>query len=486
MPLPSTWSRRLGTATLALTMMLLAALIGAPATTAAEQAATSPRKVTAWLPYWDQARGMSSFLANADLYFSVSPFWYELSAAGSISRYPGAEDATVLSGIRGKGVKVVPTITNNFDPVRASAMLATAASRSAHVKALTDLAVSKGYDGLDVDYEAMAAADRDRFSAFVSELATALHGQGRLLSVAVHAKTAEPGTWNGPQAQNYAAIGAAADRVRLMTYDYSWETSPAGPIAPLSWVDAVATFARTQIPAAKLELGMSLYGYDWVGSRGEGVTHDVVTSRLASSGASRVWDSAAAEPTFSYTSGGSAHTVYYADAQSVAARLSVVDTYALAGAAFWRLGGEDPAVWPAVRSRWGAGTTTQPAPAPPGYTATLLSPARAAAGGSGQHTVTVTNSTGSADTRPVTITFDGGPAQTVVSIQTPDSSAWTCVLSEQGRCTWSGGLPSGGSTAAMTVRVSYPSGAATTASSVVQVHAGGTLLASAATETALG
>ncbi len=218
-------------------------------------------------------------------------------------------------------------------------MLATATSRAAHIRALTDLAAAKGYDGIDVDYEGMAAADRDRFSAFVDELASALHAQGRLLSVAVHAKTAEPGTWSGPQAQNYKAIGAAADRVRLMAYDYSWETSPAGPIAPLSWVDSVAAFAVTQIPAAKVELGMSLYGYDWVGGRGEGVTHDVVTSRLTSFGATRTWDSAAAEPTFSYTSGGSAHTVYYADAQSVTARLAVVDKHALAAAAFWRRGG---------------------------------------------------------------------------------------------------------------------------------------------------
>ena len=374
MPLHSTWSRRLGTAMLSLTMMLLAALLGGPATAASAETAASPRKVTAWLPYWDQARGLRSFLANADLYSSVSPFWYEMSATGAISRYPGAEDATVLSGIRGKGVKVVPTITNNFDPVRATTMLATATSRAAHIQALTDLTAAHGYDGIDVDYEGMAATDRDRFSAFVSELATALHTQGRLLSVAVHAKTAEPGTWSGPQAQNYTAIGAAADRVRLMAYDYSWETSPAGPIAPLSWVDSVAAFAVSQMPAGKVELGMSLYGYDWVGSRGEGITHDVATSRLTSFGATRTWDSTAAEPTFSYTSGGTAHTVYYADAQSVTARLALVDKHALAAAAFWRLGGEDPAVWTAVRNRWGTSTTTEPAPTPTADTTAPTAP----------------------------------------------------------------------------------------------------------------
>ena len=311
-------------------------------------------RVSAWLPYWDQARALESFMANADLYSAASPFWYQLSGSGVVSKYPGAEDGSVLEAVRGKGVKVVPTITNDFDPVRASTMLASESSRAAHVNALVSLVTSNGFDGLDVDYESLAAADRDRYSAFLRSLSSELHAQGKLLTVAVHPKTAEPGTWSGPQAQDYAAIGAVADRVRVMTYDYSWATSPAGPIAPVSWMRQVAAFATSVIPAAKVELGVNLYGYDWVESKAEGVMHDQVSAQLNTSGAARVWDSTAAEPHYSYTADGTSHTVYYADAQSVGARLGIVDDYGLAGVAFWRLGGEDPAVWNTIRNTWPA------------------------------------------------------------------------------------------------------------------------------------
>lgn len=338
---------------LALLTGLAVALVPAQA-----RAAEPTGRVTAWLPYWDQARALQSFSANADLYRAASPFWYELASNGSISRYPGAEDAPVLSTIRGKGVPVIPTITNNFDPARVSALLATEATRAAHVQQLVALVQALGYDGIDIDYESLNAADRDRFSAFIAALASALHAQGKLLTIAVHPKTAEPGTWSGPQAQDYAALGRAVDRFRVMAYDYSWATSPAGPIAPLSWVDQVAAFAASVVAPAKVELGMSLYGYDWAGSQAEGVMHDQVMSRMAAAGATRTWDATAAEPRFSYTSGGTARTVYYADAQSVVARLALVDKYSLAGAAFWRLGGEDPQVWPAVRSRWGTTSTS--------------------------------------------------------------------------------------------------------------------------------
>ncbi len=356
-----THSLRLRALVLACVVTVTGTLLGAIAPVSSASETTTPlKKVTAWIPYWDQARAMRSFTANADLYSAASPFWYLFSSTGTVASYGGAEDATVLSTLRGAGVKVVPTITNDFDPVRVSTMLASDSARAAHVQALVALVKDNGYDGIDVDYESLAASDKDRLSVFLSRLSSALHADGKLMTVAVHPKTSDAGTWNGPQAQDYAAIGAVADRVRVMAYDYSWSTSPAGPIAPLSWVKDVAAYSVSRIPASKVELGMNLYGYDWVGSRGEGVTFATAMSRQQAAGATRVWNSTTAEPSFSYVTSGSTHTVHYADAESVAARLTVVDAYGLAGAAFWRLGGEDPALWEAVRTRWGS--TSSPAP----------------------------------------------------------------------------------------------------------------------------
>ena len=326
--------------------------------------AATNRKVSAWLPYWDNTRGHQSFLANADLYSDLSPFWYELNASGTVVAYPGAESATIVSDAKTKGVAVIPTVTNDFDPVRVHAMLTSAAARSAHVQALVNLVVAKGYDGIDLDYEGLQAADRALFSTFVGEAAAALHQQGKKLSVAVHPKTSEPGTWDGPQAQDYAAIGLVADRVRVMAYDYHWATSTAGAIAPLGWVEQVVQFAVSKIAPSKVQLGIALYGYDWVGAQGTGLTFDQVATRLASSGATRQWSTADSAPWFRYSSGGVTHDVWYEDAQSVAPKLALVDKYGLAGAVFWRLGGEDAAVWATARTRWGGATPTVDATAP--------------------------------------------------------------------------------------------------------------------------
>ncbi len=330
-------------------LVVLVPLLGAvtPA-----HAAAAPRRVTAWLPYWDQARGYQSFLAHADLYSVLSPFWYSMTPTGSVQGYPGAADKSIVAGARANGVRVLPTITNDFDPVRVRTMLSTKIRQSRHVSALVNLVKSNGYDGLDVDYENLYAGDRSRYSSFLSKLATSLHSAGKTLSVAVHPKTSEPGSWSGPQAQDYKAIGAVADTVRVMAYDYSWSTSAAGPVAPLTWVDEVARFAASQIAPSKIELGMPLYGYDWVGTVGTGVTYDEAIARRTAYSATSQWSSTAQSSWFSYVADGVAHTVWYADASSVAAALPIVDRYGLAGAAFWRLGGEDAATWAAVRSHW--------------------------------------------------------------------------------------------------------------------------------------
>ena len=314
-----------------------------PATSTAP--APSAGTASAWLPYWDQARGYQAFLANASLFRELDPFWYELSAQGTLATYPGVGDPAIVNGAHEVGVLVIPTISNAFDAQRVHTLLATAASRAAHEQALVALAVAHRYDGIDVDYESLLASDRSALTAFVAELAGRLHAVGKQLEVTVHAKTSEPGSWTGPQAQNYAAIGAAADRVQVMAYDYSYNGGPAGPIAPLPWVNAVAAFAASQINPAKVELGMPLYAYDWVGTHATSLTFEQVKALLASTGSTARWSATDGAKTFSYRAAGVAHTVWFSDAASIGAALPVVAKHHLAGVALWALTGPDPALW---------------------------------------------------------------------------------------------------------------------------------------------
>jgi hypothetical protein len=209
------------------------------------------------------------------------------------------------------------------------------------------------YDGIDIDYENLPATDRVVFSSFIENLATALHAQGKSLSVDVYAKTFEPGYWNGPQSEDWTRIGSAADEVRIMMYGYSWQTSIPGPIAPISWVNEVLAFAKTVIPASKIIHGLPGYGIDWPsGSAGTEFMWDDLNARVTNFGATLNWDLTSMSPWFQYVSSGKAHTVWFENAASTAAKISSTSNYDVGGVFVWRLGGEDPQIWNSIRTEF--------------------------------------------------------------------------------------------------------------------------------------
>ncbi len=126
--------------------------------------------------------------------------------------------------------------------------------------------MGKGFDGIDMDWESMKAADRGRFTGFIQQLATALHARHKLLSIAVYPKVSEPGSYDAQQAQDYAKLGAAVDEFKVMTYAFSGGWSKPGPQMPLYWAKQVLAFARSKVAARKVYMGMPFFGFDWKGS----------------------------------------------------------------------------------------------------------------------------------------------------------------------------------------------------------------------------
>jgi len=357
-------------------LALAFAFLATPATHA-----SLSKRVSGNLVFWDQSRGFDVIRANADLFSDISPFWYRVAADGHVTPYTteaGAsyEDPAILSFLRANGILVIPTVANIlngvWDGALVSRIIADPALTTVNIESLVQLAVTQEYDGIDLDYENLNASDRPAFTSFVNQLAVALHANGKLLTVNVYAKTSEPGTWSGPQAQDWWAIGQVADQVRIMTYEYHWSTSGAGPISPVDWVGDVLAFARTTIPAQKIMQGVPLYGYDWVGQSGVDVVWEQAMALVRQYGATVQWDAASASPWFEYLAKRTRHTVWFENASSVDAKLQVNAAYDAGGVSFWRLGGQDPEVWSTLRNRFGDGGIPPDSVAP---SVSIISPA---------------------------------------------------------------------------------------------------------------
>lgn len=321
----------------------------APAGTPAAQQPTeqSDFDVSIWAP-------LAGFLEqqtmqqNADVLDEINFFWYTLGADGDIDG--GAMASQAVQVARDAGLRVVPSIVNGgFDPQRVSLVVNDPARRAQHIQDILALVRDNGYDGIDIDYESLNPADRDAFSLFIEELAAALHAEGKLLSIAVHAKSDDAGAWSGAAAQDWTRLGAAVDMFKIMTYDFHNAASEAGPIAPLDWVDDVLSYAATVVPPEKTWMGVPVYGYDWAGGGGRSLNWRQALKLVEQNSAQPQRDPASGEMWFSYNGG--SNTVWYNDGETLAGRLALLAEKHphVAGIAIWPLGGEDPANWTAIR-----------------------------------------------------------------------------------------------------------------------------------------
>jgi len=328
--------------------MLLVAWVGPPL---ANRVTEPEHEFTAgaYLVPWDNERGIDAMAAASDVLDSVSPVWYTPTDNGELVRSSETEgSATVIKQARAAGLSVIPSISNfrdgEWDADLVSRIVHEPRLRRAHVEAVVDEVVTHEWDGIDLDYEALDVVDHDEFCGFVAELAAALHEQDRKLTVAVPAGTAE----SRPElARLYKRLGKSADEVRVMAYDFAWQGSEPGPIAPTDWVDDVLAFVVRQVPPERVVLGLPGHAYDWgSGAQAKDLMFTEAEQLAENTGSKVHWNADAQVPWFAYTDAdGLEHEVWFEDAPSLAAKLEVAHDYDVGGIFLWRLGGEDPRTW---------------------------------------------------------------------------------------------------------------------------------------------
>jgi spore germination protein len=286
----------------------------------------------------------------------ISTATYSVTASGSITGDTPTEGVQLANANNDQAFACIQnTVNGGFSSSLAHAILIDPALRAALIQNTVNLLRTYGYSGANMDFEDMPAADRPYYNALIQEMADALHPLGYKLVVSVPGKTSDSPTaaWSGTF--DYAALGRSADAIQLMTYDQNGPWGAPGPVSGLPWVENVVKYAVTQIPSAKVMIGLPSYGYDWNTTTNTGhkaVTWKGTANLIATTGAVPQWDAYQQSPWFTYTASadGSKHTVWYENGASISAKTNLVKKYALRGVSVWRLGLEDESFWKAVQA----------------------------------------------------------------------------------------------------------------------------------------
>jgi hypothetical protein len=203
----------------------------------------------------------AELLPGQDLPAAVFPYLSEVTA-GTLTL---AQEGRLLGDI-----VTVPTggydqylrATNTgavVDSVSLSSLLSDPEAQQRNIQELVERANEKGLNGVNLDYQGVDFAQRDTFSAFVSNLATALETEGLDLVVTLETPLlADDGSWD-TAGQDWQAIGRAADAVYALM-----------PLEPTAYADSgeaeqVLEWATRQVDRSKLTAYLTINAVDAVG-----------------------------------------------------------------------------------------------------------------------------------------------------------------------------------------------------------------------------
>ncbi len=236
------------------------------------------------------------------------------------------------------------------------------------VSNLINLMQSRGYDGIDIDWEPMSNGIIPQWEALV----TALHNAMSSISPRPLLTTA-----NGGEANQYLGVIQYLDQLNYMSYDMSgawpgwvtWHNSPVyngGITFPSTGGLVPSTDANVQnlinagVPKSKIGIGIDFYGYIWNGGDGTptgGVTAPDQSYTTSPTVQSNVpystimdtyyqsqydkWDNAAQAAYLSIDNSGSANDKFisYDNEKTVAAKFNYIRSKGIGGAIIWELGG---------------------------------------------------------------------------------------------------------------------------------------------------
>lgn len=277
----------------------------------------------------------------------LSVFSYGFTTSGELIP-PLLEDTFMIeAAIRNNAVPVL-TLTpfgadGNFDNTLISAIVNDPVSRENLITNLIAVMQEKSYRGLDIDFEYIKAEDRDAFTDFVRVCTEQMHNVGFQVSVALAPKTSAEQKGLLYEGKDYRAIGAIADHVLIMTYEWGYTYGPPMAVAPINMVRNVIEYAVTEIPPEKISMGIPNYGYDWALPYERGVTRAVTIGNIEAvriainQGVEIKYDEVAQTPYFNYDVGNTTHEVWFEDVRSLQAKFNLIKEFGLRGPGYWQI-----------------------------------------------------------------------------------------------------------------------------------------------------
>lgn len=279
----------------------------------------------------------------------------------------GALAGTATQVTRDPSFQFVPTVSASAEDGLqvVTALLGTGSERSRHVQRIVEAVDAASADGIDIAYLDLPTDQRSTFTLFVIELAQALHGRGKLLTLTLPLPASSGGSFD-EGAYDWAELAKHADLLQVLPYrdggDYrlvvpgllEYLTSRADParlvmtVTPYASEKAADGALRTLtvVEAMTIATQISVEGDPVEVSNNYSVVGVNIDKARGRSGVS--WAPETATVFFTYEQAGG-RTIYIENVYSVGFKLEYIPRYRLGGVAV-----EDASANPLLGNIWPA------------------------------------------------------------------------------------------------------------------------------------
>ncbi|MBP5197720.1 MAG: SH3 domain-containing protein [Lachnospiraceae bacterium] len=278
----------------------------------------------------------------------IAPTWFSIN--DNEGGFRDFSSPAYVANAHGKGLKVW-AVWDDFNyknenkaDVDINEVLKKSSSRRKLEEGIVSKATSLGIDGVNLDFEKITSAGGVHYIQFLRELSILCSEAGLVLSTDNY----PPKDFN-----TYYRLdvqGKVCDYVVIMGYDEHWHGSEnPGSVASLNYVSEGITKTAEKMPAGKIINAVPFYTILWK-TENTTVTDSYITVENTADFISRMpvsyeWDEECGQNYAEWQSGDAFYQIWIEDANSLSAKLNVMDANDVGGVAVWRLGYGNATVW---------------------------------------------------------------------------------------------------------------------------------------------
>jgi cellulose synthase/poly-beta-1,6-N-acetylglucosamine synthase-like glycosyltransferase/peptidoglycan/xylan/chitin deacetylase (PgdA/CDA1 family)/spore germination protein YaaH len=297
---------------------------------------------------WDPA-SLASLKAHADQLTHLAPDWLSLEdGQGGIKLTQSAE---VLELAGEAGLALIPQLRNLdanevWQPEAVETLLTGSVAQQELLAANLVVALQEiGAAGVLIDWQQIDPHYRGALTALLARVAAVLHAHELELWLSVPAR-------RQLVLLDLESLTAHVDRFVAALYDENAELNPPGPVASQAFFDGwLGTLTQGYGTPAQWVIGIGAYGYDWRAGDEEASLisfEDAMARAGRSAQKGLAFDPSTLNPRFRYQDQDAVHNIWFLDAITFLNQLTASRASQAGGIAIFRLGTEDPDIWPVL------------------------------------------------------------------------------------------------------------------------------------------